>query len=91
VVLPLDDAGDRLAEDGDEGDVEARAGFVDLSLDGRWGGVISGDRVQLRNGSCSCGNAGPTIGPDITRYSDLPGGDKITCAGSIDAYVRGVG
>ena len=23
-------------------------------------------------------------------YSDLPGGDKITCSGTIDAYVRGV-
>ena len=26
---------------------------------------------------------------EIVRYADLEGGDKITCAGTIDAYVRG--
>ena len=38
---------------------------------------------------CACGHEGPTVGTEIVRYSDLPGGDKITCAGTIDAYVRG--
>ena len=70
--------------------MEGRAAFFDLSIDGRWGGVISGDKVNLRLGACDCGQKGATIGYDIVRYSDLGDGDKITCAGTIDAYVRGV-
>ena len=87
LLLPLDEPGERLL-DADDGQVQCRAAFFDLSLDGRWGGVISGDRVDADFGTCRCGQAGPTIGPDIVRYADL-GGDKISCAGTIDAYVRG--
>ncbi|HKA15182.1 MAG TPA: hypothetical protein VKH41_09215 [Myxococcota bacterium] len=72
------------------GEMEGRAAFLDLSLDGRWGGVISGDKISLDSGKCACGRGSPSIRDDITRYSDLPGGDKISCAGTIDAYVRGV-
>ena len=87
ILLPLDSAGEKLL---DPVDGEARAAFFDASIEGRWGGVISGDRVSVSFGKCPCGHQGPTVGRDITRYADLPGGDKITCAGSIDAYVRGV-
>jgi hypothetical protein len=89
LLLPLDAGGERLVEPVD-GQVEGRAGFFDLSIDGRWGGVISGDRIRVDYGKCACGRQGPTIDADIVRYKDLPGGDKITCAGTIDAYVRGV-
>jgi hypothetical protein len=89
IMLPLDAAGERLLEAGAD-EIEARAAFFDTSIEGRWGGVISGDRVKVSFGSCDCGHQGPTVGRDIERYADLPGGDKITCAGSIDAYVRGV-
>jgi hypothetical protein len=41
-------------------------------------------------GECDCGRSSPSVRDSITRYSDLPGGDKISCAGTIDAYVRGV-
>jgi hypothetical protein len=88
IALPLDEPGERLLDAGD-GEVEARAAFLDLALEGRWGGVISGDRVHIDFRPCECGHQGPHIGPDIVRYSDLEGGDKITCAGTIDAYVRG--
>jgi hypothetical protein len=88
MVLPLDEPGEHLLDAGD-GEIECRAAFMDLSLDGRWGGVISGDRVTVDFGPCACGHQGPTIGPEIVRYADLDGGDKITCAGTIDAYVRG--
>jgi hypothetical protein len=87
IMLPLDAGGERLL-DGDE--TECRAAFFDASIEGRWGGVISGDKIHVSFARCGCGHQGPTIGRDITRYADLPGGDKITCAGSIDAYVRGV-
>jgi hypothetical protein len=76
-----------VGADGAQG--QCRAGFFDLSLDGRWGGVISGDRVDVDFSLCECGHHGPAIAQDIVRYADLAGGDKITCAGTIDAYVRG--
>jgi hypothetical protein len=89
IMLPLDTDGERLLDAGVD-EIEARAAFFDTSIEGRWGGVISGDRVSVSFATCACGHQGPTVGRDITRYADLPGGDKITCAGSIDAYVRGV-
>jgi hypothetical protein len=89
MALPLDESGERLL-DASTGEIEARAAFFDISLDGRWGGVISGDRITVDFGACRCGHEGPTIGREIARYADLPGGDKISCAGTIDAYVRGV-
>jgi hypothetical protein len=88
LALPLDDPGEQLL-DASKGAIDARAAFLDLSLEGRWGGVISGDRVNIDFAPCACGNEGPHIGLDIVRYADLEGGDKITCAGTIDAYVRG--
>jgi hypothetical protein len=89
IVILLDQPGEKLVE-ASGGEAEGRAGFFDLSLDGRWGGVISGDKIFVRYGKCDCGYQGPTIGYDIVRYADLGDGDKITCAGTIDAYVRGV-
>ncbi|MEB3979915.1 hypothetical protein OQ968_01400 [Mycobacterium sp. 663a-19] len=89
ILLPLDASGEKLLDPAD-GEIEARAAFFDASIEGRWGGVISGDRVRVGFARCPCGHRGPTVGRDITRYADLPGGDKITCAGSIDAYVRGI-
>jgi hypothetical protein len=90
MCLPLDQAGETLVPLNGDAEVEGRAAFFDLSLDGRWGGVISGDKISVRFGRCDCGLQGPSIRDDIARYSDLPGGDKISCSGTIDAYVRGV-
>jgi len=89
VPMILNKQGDALV-DHDHGEVEGRAAFFDLSLDGRWGGVITGDRISLDFSACACGNAGPSIRDTIARYADLEGDDKIGCAGTIDAYVRGV-
>jgi hypothetical protein len=88
MCLILDQAGEKLLPQ--SGEIEGRAAFFDLSLDGRWGGVISGDKITVNYGRCACGNRSPSIRDDISRYADLPGGDKISCAGTIDAYVRGV-
>ncbi|WP_131802145.1 hypothetical protein [Parafrankia soli] len=87
-AVVLDQPGEALAPVSD-GMVEGRAAFVDLTVDGRWGGTMSGDRITADFGPCPCGRPGPTVRSGITRYSDSIGGDKITCAGTMDAYVRG--
>jgi len=89
VPLILDKNGDNLLPI-TEDEYEGRAAFFDLSVDGRWGGVISGDRVSIDFKPCACGARGPSIRDNIVRYSDLEGDDKIGCAGTVDAYVRGV-
>jgi hypothetical protein len=89
IILPLDVTGEQWLDAGD-GEIEARAAFMDLSIEGHWGGIISGDKVTVSFGKCACGHQGPTVGRDILRFADLPDGDKISCAGSIDAYVGGV-
>jgi hypothetical protein len=90
VPLILDQAGDALIDQDYAGEVTGRAAFFDLSLDGRWGGLITGDRISIDYRPCSCGQRGPSIRDDIARYADLEGDDKIGCAGTVDAYVRGV-
>ncbi|KJF23897.1 hypothetical protein CJ178_15140 [Rhodococcus sp. ACPA4] len=88
VLFVLDKNGEALAPESD-GKVEGRAAFFDTTVDGRWGGTITGDKISVELGDCSCGRTGPTVDADITRYSDLADDDKITCAGTTDAYVRG--
>jgi hypothetical protein len=90
VCLPLDKNGDTLVQGVGEGKLEGRAAFFDLSMDGRWGGVISGDHIEVDYSPCACGNRSPSIADNIYRYSDLEGDDKIGCAGTVDAYVRGL-
>jgi hypothetical protein len=63
--------------------------LFDVSIDGRWGGIISGDRVVVDYDPSLTGRAVPAV-TEIARYSDLEGGDdKLTCAGTIDSFVRG--
>jgi phenylacetate-coenzyme A ligase PaaK-like adenylate-forming protein len=88
MLLVLDETAERLVSPSKE-EIEGRAAFVDLSLDGRWCGLITGDKVRVDYGKCACGSYGPTVHNEIMRYSDMPAGDKINCAGTIDAYVRG--
>lgn len=89
VPLILDKDGSNLLPVA-EGEYEGRAAFFDLSLDGRWGGVISGDKISINFSPCACGARGPSIRDNVVRYSDLEGDDKIGCAGTVDAYIRGV-
>jgi len=91
VCLPLDKDGEKLLPGVGEGRVEGRAAFFDLSVEGRWGGIISGDKIEVDYGPCVCGARSPSIADNIARFKDLEGDDKITCSGTLDAYVRGVG
>ncbi len=90
ILLLLDESGENLIEPCFDGEVEGRAAFLDLSMKGRWGGVISGDKIRATWATCECGRSSPSIADDIQRFADLAGGDKIACSGTIDAYVRGV-
>jgi hypothetical protein len=88
VPLLLDDSGEKLLE-AQEGQVTGRMALFDVSIDGRWGGIISGDRVVVDYDPSPTGRAVPAV-TEIARYSDLQGGDdKLTCAGTIDSFVRG--
>ena len=89
LVVVLDEPGETLAPVSD-GQSEGRAAFFDFTVDGRWGGIITGDRIRVDFGTCPCSAPGPTVFPDIVRYSSLSNDDKITCAGTMDAYVRGL-
>jgi hypothetical protein len=90
IPFVLDKEGDVLMPH-TAGEIEGRAAFFDLALDGRWNGVITGDKISLDLDACACGAKSPSIRDNIVRYADLGGGDdKIGCAGTVDAYVRGL-
>lgn len=71
-----------------EGTQTGRYAFFDLIPQTYWGGFISGDQVTIHwDEDCACGWKGPRIGPAITRFAEMEGGDdKITCAGTAQAY-----
>lgn len=89
IWLQLDRPGETLINAHD-GVVEGRFAFLDLLFTGRWGGCITGDKVEIDWGeSCPCGRPGPTILDTISRYAQAGEEDHIGCAGTIDSYVRG--
>jgi len=92
IMLVLDGTGEKLLRPAAGGDalVEGRFGFLDLLLDGRWGGVITGDKVTLDTSErCACGRFGPVLLDNITRFAQIGEQDHIGCAGTIDSYMRG--
>jgi hypothetical protein len=85
IPLILDREGTQLLNRTDA-HTEGRFAFFDVALEGRWGGLISGDHVTADLG----GPSPAVLDGTISRYTDLEGGDdKLTCAGTIDAFVRG--
>lgn len=89
IWLLLDKPGEQLISAG-EGVVEGRFAFLDLLFTGRWGGCITGDKVEIDwSDSCPCGRPGPTILDTISRFAQAGEEDHIGCAGTIDSYVRG--
>ena len=77
-----------LNPEGTMGIVTGRFAFLDLLVEGRWGGLVTGDQVAVDFSPSEAGMNVPVI-RRVDRYKDLPGDDKATCAGTIDAYVRG--
>ena len=63
-----------------EGVQVGRAAFYDPCNESHWGGIRSGDEIELSWEPCECGRTSVHIGPDIQRYSEKQGDDRITCA-----------
>jgi len=61
-----------------------RASFFDMTNDGTWGGIVTGDKVTVNwDTPCACGRSTAYLEGRIQRFSELQGGDdKITCAAS---------
>jgi len=93
IMLPLDGPGEKLLGPSDSdggGQVTGRFGFLDLLYDGRWGGIITGDKVTVDfSPKCPCGRPGPVILDTIGRFTQVGEDDHIGCAGTIDSYIRG--
>jgi hypothetical protein len=64
-----------------------RASFFDISHDGTWGGVVTGDKVTAHwDADCPCGRASVYLEGNVQRFSEISGGDdKITCAATSSA------
>lgn len=92
MLFILDESGERMLPVGDDGRVTGRVGSYDPIWHGRWGGIVTGDKVTANYNQCECGRVGPTIEDPIVRYSELSAGgdDKLTCGGTIEAYIRGI-
>jgi hypothetical protein len=62
--------------------------LIDLLAESFWGGFASGDEVTMHwDEDCDCGWKSPRVEKTIRRIGQPDGGDdKITCAGSQQAY-----
>ncbi|MFS0736610.1 hypothetical protein ABC347_06135 [Sphingomonas sp. 1P06PA] len=92
ILLLLDQDGERLLrpDEAEDGKLTGRVGFLDLLYEGRWGGLITGDKATMDLApQCACGRAGPVILDTVARFAQVGQDDHIGCAGTIDAYVRG--
>jgi hypothetical protein len=67
-----------------------RAAFFDMTQDGTWGGIITGDLVTIDwDTQCPCGRTSVGLNKAIRRVSELQGGDdKISCAATPGAQAE---
>jgi len=92
IMLVLDAPGERVLTEADadeNGQAVGRFAYLDLVYEGRWGGLITGDKVTIDFRPCPCGRPGPTLLDNITRFAQTGEDDHIGCAGTIDSYIRG--
>jgi len=85
VLLLMGPDGEALPREGVQ---KGRLVIVDPIPLSYWGGFTSGDEVTVHwDDGCDCGWKSPRIGKTIRRFAESEGGDdKITCAGSQQAY-----
>ncbi|MEZ5744804.1 MAG: hypothetical protein R3D89_14050 [Sphingomonadaceae bacterium] len=85
VPLLMDGEGKAMSREGVQ---KGRLVLVDPIPTSYWGGFTSGDEVTMHwDDDCACGWKGPRAAKTIRRFAESEGGDdKITCAGSQQAY-----
>ncbi len=85
VPLLMDKDGNSMPREGVQ---TGRLVLVDPIPTSYWGGFVSGDEVTMHwEENCPCGWGGPRASKTIRRFAESEGGDdKITCAGSQQAY-----
>jgi hypothetical protein len=85
VPLLMDKDGNAMSREGVQ---KGRLVLVDPIPLSYWGGFTSGDEVTVHwDEDCPCGWKSPRVGKTIRRFAENEGGDdKITCAGSQQAY-----
>lgn len=72
-----------------EGVQNGRGAFFDLAINGVWGGLITGDRIEIDWSECPCGRTTAHVSDRITRLSVEQGGnDKITCTATPEAHAE---
>jgi len=70
-----------------EGRQRGRAAFFDLAMNAAWGGLITGDSVEIDWSECPCGRTTAHLSDSITRFSVEQGGtDKISCTATPEAH-----
>ena len=75
-----------------EGQQTGRAAFFDLSQDGAWGGIVSGDRITVDYAPCPCGRPTRPLAKKIQRVSEVTReDDKLTCAATPAAQAEALG
>ena len=85
VPILMDADGNALPREGVQ---KGRLVLIDPIPVSYWGGFTSGDEVTMHwDEDCDCGWGGPRAARTIRRFAENEGGDdKITCAGSQQAY-----
>jgi len=69
-----------------EGRHRGRAAFFDVAMNGAWGGLITGDSVEIGWDECPCGRTTAHLSDSIMRLSEAQGGsDKISCTATPEA------
>jgi acyl-CoA synthetase (AMP-forming)/AMP-acid ligase II len=73
-----------------KGKQTGRAAFFDMTQDGTWGGLVTGDLVTVDwDHPCDCGRTSVAVAKRISRVSEIQGGDdKITCAATPQAQAE---
>lgn len=70
-----------------EGRQQGRAAFFDVAMNGAWGGIITGDSVEIDWSECPCGRTTAHLSDNIGRFSVEQGGsDKISCTATPEAH-----
>jgi hypothetical protein len=87
-VLALDhETGQPLPRKGKQ---TGRAAFFDMTHDGTWGGIVTGDKITVDfDNHCTCGRTSLCIDGKVQRFTEITGDDdKITCAATPSAQAE---